>query len=186
MSTTSTVEELWADFAGRMRNFIRSRVRHHADSEDILQEVFLKIHRNLPSLRADQKMEAWVWRIVRHAIADHFRDQRTGDPLLHDVEPATERSADLPDLACCLREFVDQLTPAHRDALRLTDWEGLTQADLARHLGLSISGTKSRIQRARAALKSRLDACCRFELDRRGTLIEATPREPACEDECGD
>jgi RNA polymerase sigma-70 factor (ECF subfamily) len=177
---TTHVETLWADFAGRLRAFIRGRVRDHADAEDILQETFLKIHRNLPALRADQKVEAWIWRIARNAIADHFRRSRRDEPLAGEVEAPAEAPTDAPDLACCLRGFVDQLAPAHREALLLTDWQGLSQIDLARRLGLSASGAKSRVQRARAGLKGLLDACCRFELDRRGNIIEMTPRKREC------
>jgi RNA polymerase sigma-70 factor (ECF subfamily) len=181
---TPTVETLWASFASQLRNFIRSRVRDHAAAEDILQESFLKIRRKLSTLRSDQKVEAWIWRIVRNAIADHFRRDRPNDPLLDEVQIADESDADLPDLACCLRKFVDQLTPAHREALLMTAWDGVPQTDLAKRLGLSASGAKSRVQRARAELKDLLDACCRFELDRRGNLLEATPRQQACAGGC--
>lgn len=181
---TPTVESLWANFASQLRNFIRSRVHDHAAAEDILQEAFLKIHRKLPTLRSDQKVEAWIWRIVRNAITDHFRRDRPTAQLSDEVQLAVEPAADLPDLACCLRKFVDQLTPAHRDALLLTEWDGVPQTALAKRLGLSASGAKSRVQRARAELKELLDACCRFELDRRGNLIEATPRRQACADGC--
>ena len=181
---TPTVESLWANFASQLRGFIRSRVRDHAAAEDILQEAFLKIHRHLPTLRSDQKVEAWIWRIVRNAITDHFRRDRPNDQLSDEVQVAVEPTADLPDLACCLRRFVDQLTPAHREALLLTEWDGMSQLALAKRLGLSASGAKSRVQRARAELKELLDACCRFEVDHRGNIIEATPREQTCADGC--
>lgn len=177
---TPTVETLWANFASQLRGFIRSRVRDHAAAEDILQESFLKIHRKLPTLRSDQKVEAWIWRIVRNAITDHFRRDRPNHRLLDDVELPVDPAVDLPDLACCLREFVDQLTPAHREALLMTEWDGLAQTELAKRLGLSASGAKSRVQRARTELKGLLDACCRFELDRRGRVIEMTPRQRDC------
>lgn len=181
---TPTVESLWANFASQLRGFIRSRVRDHAAAEDILQEAFLKIHRHLPTLRSDQKVEAWIWRIVRNAIADHFRRDRPSDRLPDDVELPVEPAADPPDLACCLRKFIDQLAPAHREALLLTEWDGLAQTDLAKRLGLSASGAKSRVQRGRTELKELLAACCRFELDRRGGIIEMTPREQDCAGDC--
>jgi len=173
---TPTVETLWANFASQLRNFIRSRVRDHAAAEDILQEAFLKIHRRLPTLRSDQKVEAWIWRIVRNAVTDHFRRDRPNDRLPDEVELAAEPDADLPDLACCLRKFIDQLTPAHREALLLTEWDGVPQTALAERLGLSSSGAKSRVQRARSELKGLLISCCRFEFDRRGNIVEISPR----------
>ena len=58
----------------------------------------------------------------------------------------------------------------------LTEWQGLTQEAMARKLGLSISGAKSRVQRARSQLKELLLDCCRFEIDRRGNVLEMHPR----------
>src|SRR5438874_11707042 len=69
----ATVESIWNEVASQLRSFIRSRVRNHATADDILQDVFLKIHQKLPSVRASERLEAWVWRITRNAIADHFR-----------------------------------------------------------------------------------------------------------------
>ena len=58
----------------------------------------------------------------------------------------------------------------------LTDLEGLTQAQLAERLGISMSGAKSRVQRGRALLKKNLLDCCRFEFDQRGNLMNCDPK----------
>ena len=172
-----TVESIWETLASQVRSFIRSRVREHAAAEDILQEVFIRIHKKLPSLRANHRLEAWVWRIVRNAIADHFRRSRPADALTETEPAAPEPERDLPDLRQCVRQFLDQLEPAYRDALLLTEWQGLTQQEMGKRLRLSPSGAKSRVQRARDQLKTLLLDCCRFEMDRRGNILEMTPRQ---------
>ena len=177
---TATVESIWNEVASQLRSFIRSRVRDHATAEDILQEVFLKIHQKLPTVRASERLQAWVWRITRNSIADHFRKVRPSEPLPDDIGGTFEPSADLPDLRPCVRQFVNELPPAYRDALLLTEWKGLTQQQMSKRLGLSPSGAKSRVQRARAQLKKLLLDCCRFELDRRGTILEMTCRGKQC------
>jgi len=177
---TATVENIWAGLASRLRSFVRSRVHNHAEADDILQDVFVKIHQKLPSVRASERLEAWVWRIVRNAIADHFRKWRPNDRLPQDIDLASEAPADLPDLRPCVRQFVNELQPAYREALLLTEWEGLTQDQMAKRLGLSSSGAKSRVQRARGKLKTLLLNCCQFELDRRGNILEMTPRRNKC------
>jgi RNA polymerase sigma-70 factor, ECF subfamily len=175
---TPTVDHLWETFASQLRGFIRSRVRDHAAAEDILQEVFLKIHQRLPALRSAEKAESWVYQIARNAVADYFRRAGTkNEAMEQQPEPASELPpAELPDLTPTIRRFVEQLPPDFRDALVATEWEGLTQADYAARRGLSLSGAKSRVQRARVELKKLLDDCCRFELDRRGNVLEAVPR----------
>ena len=177
---TATVESIWESLASQLRSFIRSRVRDHAAAEDILQEVFMKIHQKLPSLRASERLEAWVWRITRNAIADHFRRSRPAAPLPETLALTSDIPPDLPDLSPCVRQFVSQLEPPYRDALLLTEWQGLTQDKMGQRLALSPSGAKSRVQRARGQLKKLLLDCCRLELDRRGNILEMTPRRKPC------
>src|SRR4051812_47972278 len=150
---TATVESIWNEVANQLRSFIRSRVRDHAAAEDILQEVFLKIHQKLPGVRASERLKAWVWRIARNTIVDHFRKLRPGEPLSEAIAQPSEAPADLPDLRPCVRQFVNELPATYRDALLLTEWQGLSQAQLSKRLGLSVSGAKSRVQRARSQLK---------------------------------
>src|SRR5437773_11434048 len=135
----ATVESIWNEVASQLRSFIRSRVRNHATAEDILQDVFLKIHRKLPTIRASERLEAWVWRIARNAIADHFRRLRPNEPLSEAIGLTSETPADLPDLRPCVRQFVNQLPPVYREALLLTEWRGLTQEEMGTTLGLSLS-----------------------------------------------
>jgi len=177
---TATVESIWNEVASQLRSFIRSRVRDHAAAEDILQDVFLKIHQKLPRLRASERVEAWVWRITRNSISDYFRKLRPTQELPAEVATAQEKAADGPDLRPCVRRFLNELAPDYRDALVLTEWQGLTQDEMGKRLGLSSSGAKSRVQRARRQLKKLLLDCCRFELDRRGNVLEMTPRHARC------
>jgi RNA polymerase sigma-70 factor, ECF subfamily len=74
----------------------------------------------------------------------------------------------------------------YRQALLLTEYKGLTQRELAERLGLSFSGAKSRVQRAREKLKAMLLDCCHFEFDRLGKVIDYQPKCACCRDrECG-
>jgi RNA polymerase sigma-70 factor, ECF subfamily len=68
-----------------------------------------------------------------------------------------------------------------RQALILTEYQGLTQKEFGERQGLSFSGAKSRVQRAREKLKQELLACCHFELDRRGHILDYQPRCDCCE-----
>src|SRR5437899_11875575 len=92
----ATVESIWNEVASQLRSFICSRVRNHATAEDILQDVFLKIHQKLPTVRASERLQAWVWRITRNAIADHFRRLRPSEPLAEGIALASDIPADLP------------------------------------------------------------------------------------------
>lgn len=118
---TPTVENIWENFASQLRNFIRARVRDHTAAEDILQEVFVKIQRKLPTLRAGQRIEAWVWRITRNTIIDHFRRARSSEPLPTELTIAAEEKNDFPDISPCVQRFISELPQSYREALVLTE-----------------------------------------------------------------
>jgi RNA polymerase sigma-70 factor (ECF subfamily) len=71
----------------------------------------------------------------------------------------------------------------YRDAIIATDYDGLSQVELAQRLGLSVSAAKSRVQRARAMVRTQIERCCHFEVDHYGTVVDCTPRIETCE--CG-
>lgn len=81
--------------------------------------------------------------------------------------------------------MMTELPEKYRQALLLTDIQGLTQQQLADQLNLSLSGAKSRVQRAREKLKDVLLGCCHLEFDRRGQVMAYQPQEPNCR-YCGD
>jgi RNA polymerase sigma factor (sigma-70 family) len=72
------LELLWNQYSRRLRAFIRSRVGDDADAEDILQEVFIRVHRNLCCLPEPEwhRPESWFYQIARHLIIDHYRRRR--------------------------------------------------------------------------------------------------------------
>jgi RNA polymerase sigma-70 factor (ECF subfamily) len=80
----------------------------------------------------------------------------------------------------CIKTMVDQLPDVYREAIIFTEYQGWTQKELAQHLGISLSGAKSRVQRAREKLKNMLLACCHFEFDRRGKIIDYHSRSDCC------
>jgi len=78
--------------------------------------------------------------------------------------------------------LLNALPPEAREALVLTEYRGLSQRELAEQLGLSFSGAKSRVQRARGKLRELLLACCQVQLDRQGGIVAYQPRGACCGD----
>lgn len=84
------------------------------------------------------------------------------------------------ELATCLRPMVERLAPLYREAVLLVDLQGLTHAAAAVRLGLSTSGTKSRVQRGRRALEGMVRDCCRVQLDAGGRVMAFEARRHSC------
>ena len=179
-----TTEQAWEAFHAPLYQFIRRRVADRATAEDLLQEVFLKIHQQGNSLKDVRCLESWIYQMTRNLIIDHYRSHRQMTSL--DAGEVLDLPEELPDddivseLLPCVRAMVLSLPDQDRQALILTEYQGLTQKELGERLGLSFSGAKSRVQRAREKLRKILLACCHFELDRRGHVINYQPRCHCC------
>jgi RNA polymerase sigma-70 factor, ECF subfamily len=182
-------EAIWREFHDGLLGFIERRVRSREIAEDVLQEVMLRIHRQADGIQRAERAGAWVHAIARNAITDHYRSAQvrrevaTGREIDH--ERAGEPEAEPPDaraeLAACVAPLLTRLPPSYHTALTLTELEGLTQAQAADRIGISLSGMKSRVQRARRQLQNVLTACCEIELDRRRSLASYRPRNGSCD-----
>ncbi len=169
-----------------LRAFLGSRVRDKALADDLVQETLLRVTSRLPTLRNRDRLESWVFQIARNTIADHFRtardteafDEAAHGPLLAAAgeTPSAEEEVLSEELRRYVRSVVDRLPPHYRDALRCIELEGLSQVELARRLGLSVSAAKSRIQRGRALLRQEMERCCHWETDRYGKVLAVEPR----------
>ncbi len=173
---------LWDQYSRRLLAFLRGKVSNEADAEDLLQEVFLRIHTNLAGLRSLCRLESWVYQIARNAVIDHYRSRRITEDLPETlaVDQAFYEEDLEAELAPSLRELVNTLPEPYREALLLTEYQGISQKDLATRLGISNSGAKSRVQRARAMIRDNLLSCCHFELDRRGRIVDYYERCCCC------
>jgi RNA polymerase sigma-70 factor (ECF subfamily) len=194
-SPIGATQDIWAEFGHRLRAFIARRVDSAADTDDILQEVFLRIHRHASAVERSERLTSWLFQVTRNAIADYYRTpgrrrelpvgalydlegegaDATGSGDTSDVEPAAHR-----ELATCLRPMIERLPPLYREAVTLIDLEGLSQKEAAVRAGLSLSGMKSRVQRGRQALGDLMQECCLVELDAGGRVADYQPRGAGC------
>ena len=191
MSSPLSTEAVWSHLSSDLRWFIRRRVPDDHVADDLLQETFVRVHRNIGTLQETERLAAWVYRIARNVVHDHHRKAANATVPLADAEPAGDEgpceSSIVRGGIPWLDEMIRSLPDGYREAVQLAEIEELTQKDVADRLGLSLSGAKSRIQRGRAMLKDVLEACCSFELDGRGRVMgcDPKPNQKVCRD-CGD
>jgi RNA polymerase sigma-70 factor, ECF subfamily len=178
---------LWNSFAAPLRAFVARRLPPSADVDDVVQDVFVRIQEQLPKLRDADRIDAWIFQIARNVVANAFRTRSRRDarnvpeddaPELPAAGPEDERAA-VDALASCLTRMIDQLPDPYRTAIELTEIVGLTQAEAAERVGISLSGMKSRVQRGRAHLERIIRSTCRVELDVRGGVTECDPLRPS-------
>jgi RNA polymerase sigma-70 factor (ECF subfamily) len=178
LNTADSTGKLWELFREGLKSFIISRVKHEAEAEDILQDVFIRMHENLCHLKDSSKVKPWLYQVTRNLIIDHFRKKRLDTREYKIMLPAKQNSERFMDEAVSdMLRMMDKLSPEYCEALCMTEIEGISQKEYAVRAGLSYSGAKSRIQRARLMLKEMLLDCCHYQFDRYGTVFNI---EPGC------
>ena len=186
----NSTEKIWENFSERLRAFISYRVLDHFVIDDILQDVFIKIHIHSDTLMDEAKIQSWIYQITRNTIIDYYRKQKN---RLDDIDtiPIEEKDTLITvdeieeenpekEITSGLKEMVEALPEKYKEALLLVEFQGLSQVELAKRLGISISGAKSRVQRARLMIKDSLMRCCHFEFDHYGTIISMSPACCCC------
>lgn len=171
---------IWNNFDKELHQFICNKVNHNDECHDILQNVYLKVLNNISRIQKVNNIPSYLFRIASNEVIDHYRNSSKYEQVeLLEVEPEQEeikdRALQLAD--CCLRPMIEALPAIYRDALILTDLEGLSQKTLAEKLGISVSGAKSRVQRAREKLKEEILNCCQYEFDKYGNIISCCSNE---------
>ena len=179
------VETVWHELGEPILRFICQRVSNRWDAEDILQDVFSKFLANTGKLRDESQVESWFYRVARNSIVDYYRKKKDLPLDASYVEgeiPSVEEQENLNhEIACCLKEMLPELLPNYREPLVMHDVWGYKHREIAEWLNLTVSGSKTRVQRARKQLRAALEWCCDFELDSYGNTVDYQPKgDPQC------
>lgn len=171
-------QDAWRAYRSELYRFVRARVEDEAAAEDLVHDVLLRAYSQRDTLLDAGQLRPWLYRITRNALIDHYRKRRPTSELPDELagEETSEAGGAQRELARCIEPFVHALPSRYREALVLSEIEGVPQREVAERLGLSLSGAKSRVQRARKMLAAMLLDCCRVELDSRGGIMDYEPR----------
>ncbi len=173
----------WRDIEARLRPYVARRVASAVEVDDIVQDILVRVHKGLATLRDEESFGGWVYRIAARSLADAAKAQAR-EPLAQSAELADvagrgpEEATDLQlELGECVALFVARLPSPYREAITLTELQGLTQKEAAEMLGISLSGMKSRVQRGREKIRAMFEECCEMSVDCRGRLVDCAARD---------
>jgi RNA polymerase sigma-70 factor, ECF subfamily len=180
---TTEVTNIWTDFHKELKAFILNKTRNSADTDDILQEVFIKIIRNIDKVNQAENLRHYLYGIVRNAINDYFRNRKQIVDNSEVEEKLTEeefQSLNSTIAECCIKPFINKLPDNYRNALLMTEFQDFSQKELAEKLNISYSGAKSRVQRGKEKLKELILNCCTYQSDKYGNLIDTEDKNCGC------
>jgi RNA polymerase sigma-70 factor (ECF subfamily) len=180
---TSDVTNIWTEFQGELKHFILNKTKNKDDTDDILQEVFIKIINNHDKLDRAQNLRNYLYGIVKNTVNDYFRNKKhnvsdteiPGELTEEETLYLNETIAD-----CCIKPFINHLPHKYKEALMLTELQEVSQKELSEKLNISYSGAKSRVQRGKEKLKELILDCCSVESDKYGNLLDVEKKNCNC------
>ena len=179
------MDQSWDVFRSKLKSFILSKVQDSDDADDILQEVFIRMHTRIDSLKEKEKLQPWLFQITRNLISDHYRMKKKIISFsTNDVNNETDDTDQeiIQEATRDMIQMMENLPPEYCEALCLTELQGMSQTDYATKTGIPYSTAKSRVQRSRTMLRNMLMRCCHYEFDKYGTVLSIAPAGCCC---CG-
>jgi len=179
---TTEVTHIWIEFQAELKRFIFNKTRSKADTDDILQEVFIKIIKNFDKVNESKNQRKYLYGIVRNSINDYFKNKQniTDDSLIPELTEDESKLLNETIADCCILPFINLLPEKYKEALSIAELQNVSQIELAQKLNISYSNAKSRVQRGREKLKELILECCAFKSDSYGNLIDTESKNCNC------
>ncbi len=167
-------------FQNELLGYVLKKVKDKALAEDIVHDVVLKVLTKANQIKDSDKALGWIYKVTRNTIIDHFRFQ-SRIVKAHDLDWEEDKKNLNECVERCITEKLSTLPLKYKEALELSEIQGISQLELAKRLKISYSGAKSRVQRARQMLKKKMEREYHVKLDGYGNVIQCENRVPCCE-----
>lgn len=167
----------WKNHKSELKRYIEKKLNDPNIVDDILQEIYIKASTNLHQLKEQRSIRSWLYSITHNTIMDHFRRHKSFDELPDNLqtEPEDTIEQNYKSLSRCIIPLLKELPDKYRTPLEYAELQGMSQQDIADKLGLSLSGAKSRVQRARQKFREKMMEHCDFEVVA-GGVADFTPK----------
>ena len=186
---TASFEEIINRYSPKAYNLAFRLTRSQDDAEEVLQDVFVTVHRKLGAFEGKSSFSSWLYRVTVNTALMKLRKRRQDrSVLLEDAVPDFEHTqfargpesiegeyrSMRKELLMALEAAIDELPAEYRPVFILRDIDGLTSKEVGKVLNISIPAVKSRLHRSRMLLRKRLLG---FYRESRGIFVErAIPR----------
>ena len=147
-------EELVRRLQRQVYGFAFQHLRDFAEAQDLTQEIFVKLYRNLARFDATRPFEPWFWKLATNTTIN-YRRKRVPAPTDQELELAAEPAGEAQHDPA-LVDALAQLDPAYRLPILLHYYADLSLEQVAASLGVTLPAVKSRLHRARALLRNSL------------------------------
>lgn len=171
----------WKTHETELRHWLQRQLSDHEQAADALHDIFLKMIAQGTSFCYIENPRAWLFQVARNHLVDVYRRDKHLIPLPESIESeltsytSTEGSI-VDDLTQCLPRVLSELSEEDRNIIKCCDIEGMSLQQYATDNQLTLSATKSRVQRARKRLRDQMILKCQVKIDESGAVCCFTPR----------
>jgi len=162
-----TTTEVWETYADDVKRLIMSKVKNTQITNDLVQEVFIKVHTKLAMVKDERKVKSWLLSVSRNTVLDYFRTSDKEIPLEKAATSISDENYAHSEKDC-LPGIIKNLPQKYRNPLLLSDIKGLKQAEIASQLKLPLATVKSQIKRGRKLIVQGYMDCCDYKLNDKG------------------
>jgi RNA polymerase sigma-70 factor, ECF subfamily len=141
--------------------------------QDIRQDVFLKAHQSIHTLKSEGKLLSWLKVIVYNTVIDHYRKQKNTFQLPDPHEE--EYNEGNAYLLKCISHLIQTLPDEQKEVMEAIEINGISQTQFAKMHNLPLSTIKSRVQRARNKVNDTVKKSCFLRVDTYGNVTDYVP-----------
>ncbi len=187
-NTELTFESIYESYSISLRNYL-TRIIGSQETDDLIQDVFVKINRDLKNFKGLSSVKTWVYKIATHTAYDRLRtlsskrQKNCIKPLLIDENMLTSESHQhgnsehcenrmiRKQMSSCVLDVIETIEEPYKTVLVLKDLENFKNREIAQILKISLENVKVRLHRARKKLKIKLECKCDFSYDERNVFV---------------
>jgi RNA polymerase sigma-70 factor, ECF subfamily len=169
--------EIYENFSPKISRYLNCNFSIE-DSEDLLQDIFIKVYHSLPNFRGEASINTWIYQIATNSVIDRIKSnvhkftkvqQELNTTTLHynnsQFTTTFEKQVEKEEMNDCIRQFINELTEKNRVVFILSQYEDLSNKEIAEVLNISIGSVKIRLHRAKETLKASLSQNCHIYFD---------------------
>lgn len=170
------INEVIQEFYNYLKGYIINKTKNKDLADDLVQEVMLKLVESHQKSKEIQNIKAWLFQVSRNTMYDYFQkhnmsvnlddDWKLNNNVQEETTSIMEEDYVIP--------MIQMLPEEYAVPLKLSDIDNVPQKEIAKQLGIGLSATKMRIQRARTKLRELFVECCEIEYDKNGKFTGCT------------
>jgi len=170
---------IWDSFHKDLGRLVGSKISYADDAHDVLQDIFVKIYKNIDTIDSIDNLKAWIYKITTNTITDYYKKAKLDTVSIEGMQIGQENQDDESfnnEISKCLSLFIQELSDSDGEIITKAHYGKVKHKDIASELNISEANSKMKLSRAKKKLKKMLSDCCDFEVDKYGNIISYTQK----------